>query len=58
MFSLFCYSYIQEKIEEHKKNINNYKKIEIKEYDISLYNLNKNIIYKEETIHKNNEIEI
>jgi 5-bromo-4-chloroindolyl phosphate hydrolysis protein len=52
MCGLFCYSYFKEKLEEHKDNVNSYNKIELKEYDISLYNPNTNIVSD------NNEIEI
>lgn len=58
MCGLFCYSYALEKIEEHKKNVNSYSNIKIKEYDISLYNSKKDIIYKEELVDTNIEIEI
>ena len=58
MCGLFCYSYAQEKLEEHRKNINSYSKVEVKEYDISLYNPKTNIIYKEDLVNQNREIEI
>lgn len=58
MCGLFCYSYVQERFKEHRKNINSYSKVEVKEYDISLYNPKTNIIYKEDLVNKNIEIEI
>ena len=50
MCGLFCYSYAQEKLEERRKNINSYSKVEVKEYDISLYNPKTNMIYKEDIV--------